>query len=50
MRTNRLAPTLSELVGEYQTGFIKRRTILNGIVITHEAIHHMKKEKREDFY
>lgn len=43
----RLAPKLPELVEEYQTWFIKERSILDGIVITHETIHHMKKEKNK---
>lgn len=42
---NRLAPKLPELVGKYQTGFIKR-SILDGIVITHEVVHQMKEKRR----
>lgn len=35
-------------MGEYQTEFIKGRSILNGIVITHEDIQ-VKKERKKGF-
>lgn len=46
---NRLAPKLTELVGEYQTRFVMERNILDETVITHEEVHQMKKEKRRGF-
>lgn len=33
-------------MGEYQTGFIKGRSILDGIIITHEVVHQMKEKRR----
>lgn len=36
---------LKELVGDYQLGFIKRRNILDGILIICEVIHQVRKEK-----
>lgn len=46
---NRLVPKLQALVEEQQTGFIKERSILYGIVITQEVIHQTKKTKRNGF-
>lgn len=35
----RLAPWLKELVGDYQTGLIKEKNIIDGVIIRHEVIH-----------
>lgn len=46
---NRLVIRLPELVGENQTGFIERRSILDGIVVTPEITYQIKKERRKGF-
>lgn len=46
---NRLFLRLSKLKGEYQTGFVKGRSILYGIVLTHKVIHQVKKNGRRGF-
>ena len=43
--TERLTPVAKEVIGENQTGFIKDRNILEGIVILHEVIHELNKRK-----
>lgn len=37
------------MVGDYLTGFIKGRSILDGIVITHEVVHQVRKDKKSGF-
>lgn len=46
--TERLTPVAKEVIGENQTGFIKDRNILEGIVILHEVIHELNKRKEHD--
>lgn len=46
---NRLAIVLPHLVDETQLGFIQERSILNGIVLTKEVIHHCKMTKKKGF-
>lgn len=41
--TERLTPVAKEVIGGSQTGFIKGRNILKGIVILHEVIHTLSK-------
>ena len=45
--TERLTPVAKEVIGENQTGFIKDRNILEGIVILHEVIHELNKRKEQ---
>jgi len=40
--TNRLVPIAQRVVGKNQTGFIKGRNILDGIVVLHEVIHELQ--------
>lgn len=42
MLTNILSPVIEELVRDYQTGFMKGRNILDGVMITKEVIHQCK--------
>lgn len=37
--SNRLAPVIGELIGDYQSGFIKRTSILEDIVVSKEVIY-----------
>jgi hypothetical protein len=39
--TNRLVPIAQRIVGKNQSGFIKGRNILDGIVVLHEVIHEL---------
>jgi hypothetical protein len=43
--TNRLTPMAKEVIGENQTGFIKGRNILEGVLILHEVVHELKRTK-----
>lgn len=43
--TNRLAPVAKEAIGGNQTGFIKGRNILEGVLVLHEVIHELKRTK-----
>lgn len=43
--TNRLAPVAKEAIGGNQTGFIKGRNILEGVLVLHEVIHKLKRTK-----
>jgi hypothetical protein len=43
--TNRLAPVAKEAIGGNQTGFIKGRSILEGVLVLHEVIHELKRTK-----
>lgn len=53
MLANRVGPVLQRYIGEYQTGFISgfihKRSILNGIVLTHEIIHQAKRERNVSY-
>lgn len=40
---NRLSPMAKEVIGDNQTGFIKGRNILEGVLTLHEVIHELKK-------
>lgn len=45
--TNRLVPIAQKCIGKNQTGFVKGRNILDGVVVLHEVLHEMKKSKRK---
>ena len=45
--TNRLSLVAKEVIGGSQTGFIKDRNILEGVVILHEIIHELKIKKKK---
>jgi len=44
---NRFIPIAKEVIGGSQTGFIKGRNILEGVVILHEVIHELKTSKKK---
>lgn len=44
---NRLVPLAKEVIGTDQTGFIKGRNILEGVVILHEVIHELRSKKKK---
>lgn len=43
---NRLKPMLSMLISPEQSGYVKGRKILDGIILTHEIIHSLKNSKQ----
>jgi mannosylglycoprotein endo-beta-mannosidase len=43
--TERLTPVAKEIVGENQSGFIKGRNILEGVVNLHEVLHSLSRDK-----
>jgi mannosylglycoprotein endo-beta-mannosidase len=43
--TDRLTPVAKKVIGENQTGFIKGRNILEGVVILYEVMHSLVKNK-----
>lgn len=43
---NYLNPLLNEIIGEYQTGFIKGHNILDCNIMVLETLHHMKRRKK----
>lgn len=43
--TNRLVPIAKRVVSKNQTGFIKGRNILEGVVVLHEVLHELHKSK-----
>lgn len=45
--TNRLVPITQRVIGGNQTGFIKGRNILEGVVVLHEVIHHLHSTKQK---
>jgi hypothetical protein len=45
--TNRLIPVVQRVVGKNQTGFIKGRNILEGVVVLHEVIHELHSSKQK---
>jgi hypothetical protein len=42
---SRLSPMAKEVIGANQTGFVKERNILEGVLILHEVIHELKQSK-----
>ena len=44
--TNRVVPIAQKYIGKNQTGFVKGRNILEGVVVLHEVLHEMRKSKR----
>jgi hypothetical protein len=42
---NRLYPLAPKVIGTRQTGFIKGRNILEGVLVLHEVIHELKRSK-----
>jgi len=44
---NRLSPLAQKVIGENQTGFVKGRNILEGVLVLHEVIHELKQSKRK---
>jgi hypothetical protein len=46
--TNRLVPVAKRIIGKNQTGFVKGRNILEGVVVLHEVLHelHISKARR----
>lgn len=47
MQKYRLVPTAREVIGPDQTGFIKGKNILEGVVILHEVIHELKSKNKK---
>lgn len=45
--TNRLVLVAKENISKNQTGFIKGRNILEGVVVLHEVIHELTSSKRK---
>lgn len=45
--TNSLATVAKGLIGGNQTGFLKNRNILEGVVILHEVVHELKTKKKK---
>jgi hypothetical protein len=43
--TNRLVPVAKRIIGKNQTGFIKGRNILEGMVVLHEVLHEVHRSK-----
>lgn len=43
--TNRLAFVAKKVIGKNQTGFVKGRNILEGVVVLHEVLHEFHKTK-----
>jgi hypothetical protein len=43
--TNRLVPVAKKIIGTNQTGFIKGRNILEGVVVLHEVLHELYRSK-----
>ena len=44
---NKLSPLAQKVIGENQTGFVKGRNILEGVLVLHEVIHELKQSKRK---
>jgi len=45
--TNRFSVLAQTVIGSNQTGFMKGRNILEGVVVLHEVIHELKRTKRK---
>jgi hypothetical protein len=43
--SNRPTPVAKEIIGKNQTGFIKGRNILERVVVLHEVLHELRKNK-----
>lgn len=43
--TNRLVPVARRIISKNQTGFIKGRNILEGVVVLHEVLHELHRSK-----
>jgi hypothetical protein len=43
--TNRLVPVAQKVIGKNQTGFVKGRNILEGVVVLHEVMHELQRSK-----
>jgi hypothetical protein len=43
--TNRLVPVVRKIISKNQTGFIKGRNILEGVVVLHEVLHELHRSK-----
>ena len=41
--TDRLVPVASKIIGSNQTGFVKGRNILDGVVVLHEVLHELRR-------
>lgn len=44
--TNRLVPVVRRIIGENQTGFVKGRNIIEGVVVLHEVVHELQSSKQ----
>jgi hypothetical protein len=45
--TNRPVPVAKKIISKNQTGFVKGRNILKGVVVLHEVIHELKSSNRK---
>lgn len=45
--TERLVLVTARIVGQNQTGFVRGRNILEGVVIIHEVLHELKRSKKK---
>jgi len=45
--TNRIVPIATKIIGESQTGFVKGRNILDGVVVLHEVLHELSRSKKK---
>ena len=45
--TNRFSPLAHKVIGDNQTGFMKGRNILEGVVILHEVVHELKSSRKK---
>lgn len=45
--TNRLVPVAQKIIDKNQTGFIKGRNILGGVVVVHEVLHELRSSKKK---
>lgn len=43
--TNRLVPVVRKVISKNQTGFIKGRNILEGVIVLHEVLHELHRSK-----
>jgi hypothetical protein len=45
--TNRLVPVAQNIIGENQTGFVKGRNILEGVLVLHEVLHELRTSRKQ---
>jgi hypothetical protein len=45
--TNRLMPVADKVIGRNQTGFVKGRNIMEGVVVLYEVLHELKWSKKK---